>query len=48
LLQSGARFAEAVLLVSTHAQGELPAISTQRIGAVKVFERLWRETDAGR
>jgi len=44
LLQSGARFAEAVLLVSAHAQGELPAISTQRIGAVKVFERLWRET----
>jgi len=44
LLQSGARFAEAVLLVSAHAQGELLAISTQRIGAVKVFERLWRET----
>lgn len=44
LLQSGARFAEAVLLVSAHAKGELPAISTRRIGAVKVFERLWRET----
>ncbi len=44
LLQSGARFAEAVLLVSAHANGELPAIASRRIGAVKVFERLWRET----
>jgi hypothetical protein len=44
LLQSGARFAEAVLLVSAHAKGELPAVRTRRIGAVLVFERLWRET----
>jgi hypothetical protein len=44
LLQSGARFAEAVLLVSAHAKGELPALSSRRIGAVKVFERLWCET----
>jgi hypothetical protein len=44
LLQSGARFAEAVLLVSAHAKGELPAICSRRIGAVKVFERLWRES----
>jgi transposase len=44
LLQSGARFAEAVLLVSAHAKGEVPTVSTQRIGTVKVFERLWHET----
>lgn len=44
LLQSGARFAEAVLLVSAHAKGELPELSTRRIGAVKIFERLWHET----
>jgi transposase len=44
LLQSGARFAEEVLLVSAHAKGELPALSSRRIGAVKVFERLWHET----
>jgi hypothetical protein len=40
LLQSGAHFAEAVLLVSAHAKGELPAICSWRIGAVKVLERL--------
>lgn len=44
LLQSGARFAEAVLLVSAHAKGEVPELSTRRIGAVKLFERLWQET----
>jgi transposase len=44
LLQSGARFAEAVLLVSAHAKGELPTICSRRIGAVKVFERLWCES----
>lgn len=44
LLHSGARFAEAVLLVSAHAKGELPALSTRRIGAAKIFERLWYET----
>ena len=44
LLQSGARFADAVLLVSAHAKGELPALSSRRIGAVKIFERLWYET----
>ena len=44
LLQPGARFAEAVLLVSAHAKGALPSLSTRRIGAVKIFERLWHET----
>lgn len=44
LLQSGARFAEAVLLVSAHGKGELPVVRTQRVGAVRVFERLWQDT----
>jgi transposase len=44
LLQSGARFCEALLLVSAHKEGEAPAISTHRIGPVLIVERLWRET----
>jgi hypothetical protein len=44
LLASGARFAHNVLLLSEHARGQLPTITTQRIGPVLVFERLWRET----
>ena len=44
LLQSGARFAESVLLVSAHGKGELAEVCTRRIGAVKIFERLWRES----
>ena len=44
LLQSGTRFAESVLLVSAHAKGELAEVSARRIGAVKIFERLWQES----
>ncbi len=44
LLQSGARFADAVLLLSAHQKGELPIVRTQRIGPGLIFERLWRET----
>lgn len=44
LLTSGARFAEAVLLIGAHAKGEVPALASRHIGAVKVFERLWQET----
>ena len=44
LLRSGARFAEAVLLLSAHQNGELPSVSTRRIGAVLIFERLWAES----
>jgi hypothetical protein len=44
LLASGARLAESVLLLSAHAKGQLPTITTQRIGPALVFERLWRET----
>lgn len=44
LLRSGARFADAVLLLSAHQNGELPVVNTQRIGPALIFERLWRET----
>jgi transposase len=44
LLRSGARFADAVLLLSAHQSGELPVVNTQRIGPALIFERLWRET----
>jgi hypothetical protein len=44
LLQSGARLAESVLLVSAQAKGELTEVRARRIGAVKIFERLWCES----
>jgi Transposase DDE domain len=44
LLVSGARLAQSVLLLSAHAKGQLPTITTRRIGPALVFERLWRET----
>ena len=42
--QSGARLTESILLIDAHQQGEAPVLSTKRIGAVKIFERLWSET----
>ena len=44
LLRSGARFSDAILLLSAHQHGELPVINTQRIGPALIFARLWRET----
>jgi transposase len=44
LLASGARLAQSVLLLSAHAQGQLPSVTTRRIGPALIFERLWRET----
>jgi transposase len=44
LLASGARFAEHVLLLTAHQNGQVPTIATQRIGPTLVFERLWHET----
>jgi transposase len=43
LLQSGARFAESVMVLSAHRQGQTPAIRTQHIGPGRVFARLWEE-----
>lgn len=44
LLQSGARFAQSLLILSEHQRGTLPAVSCQRIGPSLVFGRLWAET----
>jgi hypothetical protein len=44
LLTSGARFADKLLVLSAHHDGRVPVVRTLRLGAVLVFERLWRET----
>lgn len=44
LLVSGARFSQTVLLLSAHAQGQLPIITTRHLGPALLFERLWQET----
>ncbi len=44
LLASGARFAEHILLLTAHRNGQAPALTTQRIGPTLIFERLWQET----
>ena len=44
LLASGARFAEHVLLLTAHQNGQAPAITSHRIGPTLIFERLWQET----
>src|SRR5512135_3630157 len=43
LLVSGARLAQSVLLLSAHAQGQLPTITTRRIGPALIFQRLWQQ-----
>jgi hypothetical protein len=48
LLASGARLAQSVLLLSAHAQGQLPTITTRRIGPALIFERLWQQTGCRR
>ena len=48
LLVSGARLAQSVLLLSAHAKGQLPTITTRCIGPALIFERLWRETGCQR
>jgi len=44
LLLSGARFSQTLLLLSAHAQGHVPVITTRHIGPALLFERLWQET----
>jgi Transposase DDE domain len=44
LLISGARLAQSVLLLSAHTRGQLPTITTRRIGPALIFERLWQQT----
>jgi transposase len=48
LIASGARLAHSVLLLSAHAQGRLPVITTRRIGPALIFERLWQQTGCQR
>ena len=43
LLQSGARFAEAVMVLNAHRQGDTPSVRTTRIGPAVVFGRLWEQ-----
>jgi hypothetical protein len=44
LLVSGARLAQSVLLLSAHAKGHLPTVTTRRIGPALIFQRLWQQT----
>jgi hypothetical protein len=44
LLASGARFAEHILLLTAHRNGQAPVSTTRRIGPTLIFERLWQET----
>jgi Transposase DDE domain len=48
LLASGARLSQSVLLLSAHAQGQLPSITTRRIGPALIFQRLWQQTGCRR
>src|SRR5512135_2477591 len=48
LLASGARLSQSVLLLSAHAQGQLPTITSRRIGPALIFERLWQQTGCRR
>lgn len=48
LLASGARLSQSVLLLSAHAQGRLPTITTRRIGPAPVFQRPWQQTGCQR
>src|SRR6478672_6399116 len=48
LLASGARFAHSVLVLSANARGEIPTITTRRIGPTLLFERLWQQTGCQR
>ena len=48
LLQSGAKFAEASMVLSAHRRGDVPAIRCQSIGPALIFGRLWDELHIGR
>ena len=44
LLASGERFCNELMILSDHRKGKSKKISTRRIGAVLIFERLWKES----
>ena len=43
LLESGAKFAEAAMVLVAHRRGEAPAIRHWRIGPALIFGRLWEQ-----
>jgi len=43
LLLSGARFAEGVMVLNAHRQGDAPIVRATRIGPSLVFGRLWEQ-----
>ncbi|NUQ66444.1 MAG: IS1634 family transposase [Pirellulales bacterium] len=43
LLQSGAKFAEAIMVLTAHQQGQVPSVRHSRIGPSLVFGRLWEQ-----
>ncbi len=43
LLRSGAKFSQAALLLTAQQKGELPIVSTTRLGPELIFQRLWSE-----
>ena len=43
LLESGAKFAEAALVLNAHREGRAPSVSHRRIGPALIFGRLWNE-----
>jgi hypothetical protein len=43
LIQSGAKFSEAAMVLATHRRGEAPVLRHQRVGPALIFERLWSE-----
>jgi hypothetical protein len=47
LLESGARFSEAVLVLNAHKRGEGAKAEGIRSGPTLIFERLWEETGCG-
>jgi hypothetical protein len=47
LLESGARFCEAVLVLNAHRRGDAVTAASMRVGPTLVFERLWEQTGCG-
>ena len=48
LLASGARLAHSALVLSAHAKGHLPVVTTTHIGPALIFGRLWEQTGCQR
>jgi len=43
LLRSGAKLSQAAMLLTAQQKGDLPVITTKRIGPELIFQRLWSE-----